>query len=108
MFRSVRSSSKGTLAMGRVIRPKASVLPESALVPDRNLLRPAPNQFTHEVVAEQPYYYIGPHQTAPPEGNFPAGTQVVLLTHDGGPVCRVADGRGVCAATAFDGLRRLR
>lgn len=94
--------------MDHMIRPKASVLPESALLPDRNILQPPPNQFTHEVVAEQSYYYIGPHQTAPPEGNFPAGTKVVLLTHDGGPVCRVADGRGVCVATAFDGLRPLR
>ena len=94
--------------MGRMIRPKPSVLPASALLPDRNILEPPPNEFTHEVVAEQPYYYVGPHQTAPPEGTFPAGTKVVLLKHDGGSVCRVADGRGVCAATAFDGLRPLR
>jgi len=90
-----------------MMRPKAIVLPESAQVPDRNLLQPPPNQFTHEVKAEQPYYYIGPHQAAPPEGKFPAGTKVVLLTHDGGLVCRVADARGLCVATAFGGLRPL-
>lgn len=93
--------------MDHIIRPKALVLPESALLPDRNTLHPPPNQFTHEVVAKQPYYYIGPHQTAQPEGNFPAGTKVVLLTYDGGPVCWVADSRGVYAATAFSGLRPL-
>jgi hypothetical protein len=91
-----------------MLRPKASVLPDSAQLPGRNLIQPPPNQFTHEVRAEQPYYYDGPHQDAPPEGTFRAGTKVVLLEHDGGPVCRVADGRGLYVATAFDGLRRLR
>ena len=31
------------------LRPEATVLPEGALVPERNLIRPAPNQFTHAV-----------------------------------------------------------
>jgi hypothetical protein len=83
-------------------------LPESALVPDQNLLQPPPNQFTHKIKAEQPYYYIGPRQAAAPEGTFLAGTKVVLLFHDGGPVCHVADGRGLYVATAFDGLLPMR
>ena len=93
--------------MDHMLRPKATVLPESALVPDRNIMQPPPTQFTHEVVAEQPYYYVNPHQATPPEGRFPTGTKLVLLTHDGGPVCQVIDGRGLCVATAFDGLRPL-
>jgi len=94
--------------VNRVIRPKASVLPESALVPDKKIIEPPPNQFTHEVVAEQPYYYNAPAQATPQEGRFPAGTKVVLLRHDGGPVCQVADGRGLVVATAYDGLRPCR
>ena len=98
-------SAKWSTIVDHMIRPLATVLPESALVPGCNLLQPPPNQFTHEIKAEQPYYYTGPHQAAPPEGKFLAGTKVVLLSHDGGPVCHVADGRGLYVATAFDGLR---
>jgi hypothetical protein len=90
-----------------MMRPKATVLPDSALVPERNLIQPPPNQFTHEIKAEQPYYYIGPQQAAPPDGKFPAGTKVVLISRDDGDVCRVADGQGLYAATAFGGLRSL-
>lgn len=94
--------------MDHMLRPKAAVLPESAIVPDRNMIRPPPTKFTHEVISEQPFYYIGPNQTAPPEGKFPAGTKVKLMTHDGGTMCQVADGRGLCVTTAFIGLRPLR
>ena len=93
--------------MDRITRPKPQVLPDSALVPKANLLDPPPTHFTHQVARKQPYFYIGPNQDAPPEGSFPAGAKVLLLTHDGGPMCRVADARGVCAMTAFSGLRPL-
>jgi hypothetical protein len=93
--------------MDHMRRPKATVLPDAALVPDRNLIQPPPTQFTHEIIAEQPYYYTGPHQAAPPEGKFPAGTKVKLIAHDGGPVCQVADDRGLCVVTAFSGLQPL-
>ena len=92
--------------MDHMRRPKATVLPDSALVPERNR-KPPPTRFTHEVIAGQPYYYIGPQQAAPPEGTFAAGTQVKLHAHDGGPVCQVVDARGLCVATAFSGLRPL-
>ena len=94
--------------MGRMIRPKATVLPESALVPDRNLLQPPPNKFTHEVIADQPYYYSIPGKKDAPDGTFPAGTEVVVLSHDGGSMCNVADGRGLHVVTAFKGLRPIR
>jgi hypothetical protein len=101
-------NAKPGISMDHMIRPKARVLPKSALVPDRNLLQPPPNQFTHEVISEQPYYYLDPDQTDAPDGTFPAGTKVLLLFHDGGSVCRVADGQGLYVATAFDGLRPIR
>jgi hypothetical protein len=90
-----------------VIRPKMTVLPESAQIPDRNLIQPPPNQFTHEVKAEQPYYYEGLRQAAAPQGTLPQGVKVVLLCRDG-PECRVADGGGLYVATAFSGLRPIR
>ena len=88
-------------------RPKVEVLPDSALVPDANRIVPPPNRFTHEVIADQPYYYASPRAGSDPPGTFAAGTKVVLLVHDGGPACRVVDGRGLYVATAFGGLRPL-
>jgi hypothetical protein len=92
--------------MDHMQRPKATVLPDSAMVPKRNL-QPPPTHFTHEVIAEQPYYYIGPRQADPPEGMFAAGAKVKLLSDDGGPVCHVVDARGLRVATACSGLRPL-
>jgi hypothetical protein len=60
-------------------RPKATVLPDSAVVPDQSLVRPAPTAFTHELTVEQPYHYAGSDRTSPPDGVLPAGTKVVLL-----------------------------
>lgn len=94
--------------MNHMLRPKATVLPKSAQIPEQNLIRPPPNQFSHEVVADQAYYFIDPQQTAQSEGKFLAGTHVLLLAYDGGPACRVADAQGLYVATAFDGLRPLR
>ncbi len=81
--------------MDRMIRPKMTVLPASALLP---------KHLTHKVIKKQPYYYNDPQQGKPPDGTFRAGTKVRLLEHDGGPMCRVADKKGVCVMTAFDGL----
>lgn len=94
--------------MARMLRPKATVLPDSALVPEENLLRTPPRRFTHEVEAEQPYYYSNAARAAAPDGTFPAGTQVAVLSPEEGEMCRVADGRGLSVFTAFGGLRALR
>ena len=91
--------------MDRMRRPKATVLPDSALVPEKNL-QPPPTEFSHEVIADQPYYYSSPQQATSPDGMFPAGTKVKLLAHNGGPMCRVVDARGLCVWTAFSGLGR--
>jgi len=93
--------------MDRMIRPRAIVLPDSAQVPDQNVIEPVPNQFTHEVQSQQPYHYVVPPPTVPPAGEFAPGTKVVLLVHDGGPLCHVADARGLYVATAIAGLRKL-
>jgi hypothetical protein len=88
-------------------RPEATILNESALVPERNLIVPAPNQFTHELSQAQPYYYTAAQQGAPPDGVFQAGTKVVLLVYDGGSQCRVVDSHGLYVETAYEGLKKL-
>ena len=90
------------------VRPRAVVLPENATVPARNLIVPAPNQFTHELTRPQPFSFAGAEQAASPDGEFPAGTKVVLLVYDGGRYCRVADGQGLYVEIEHDSLRALR
>jgi hypothetical protein len=89
------------------LRPEITVLPESALVPDRNLISPAPNQFTHELIRSQPYYYGQGEQATPPDGHFPAGTKVILLFYEGGTYCRVVNGQGLYVEIEYDSLRKL-
>ena len=90
---------------GRVLRPKAEVLSDDALVPARNRIQPPPNQFTHELTQSQPYYYDDPRGAA--AGTYAVGTRVVLMVHEGDPFCRVADAQGLYVQTSYEGLRRL-
>jgi hypothetical protein len=92
--------------MARILRPEMEVVRESALIPPANLVQPAPNQFTHELQEAQPYYY-GAAARKPPDGDFPAGTQVVLMVRGAGKMCRVVDGRGLYVLTACKGLKNL-
>ncbi len=93
--------------MEHFIRPKATVLPDSATIPDANLIRPAPDRFSHRVRAPQPYYYASPRNDDAPDGTFDTGAEVVVLSHAGGRWCHVADARGLHVVTAFDGLQAL-
>ena len=88
-------------------RPEAIVLPEGATVPDKNLISPAPNRFTHRLLRPQPYYFLR-SQTSTPNGEFPEGTEVVLLRQDDARSCRVADGRGLYVEIEFDSLAELK
>jgi hypothetical protein len=88
------------------MRPKMSVLPDSAVVPEKNLL-PPPKKFTHLVAAEQPYFYSDAPMPAKPDGKFAAGTRVLLSSHDDGAICRVVDERGLHVFTAWEGLQRI-
>ena len=84
--------------IARIIRPKAVVLPDSALLS---------NRFTHEVIAAQPYSLADPAMATKPDGILAAGTRLLLLEHAGGPTCRVAGEHGEPCYTAFAGLRPL-
>jgi hypothetical protein len=93
--------------MGEMRRPKAEVLAASAVIPEKNLIEPAPNHFTHEVTGAEPYYYAAGEEGRTPDGTFERGTQVVLLHYGGGALCHVADGRGLYVVVARAALRRL-
>jgi len=88
-------------------RPEAIVLPDTALVPPANKISPAPNQFTHEIVSAQPFYFGDGGEGQTTNGEFQVGTRVLLFFHDGGPMCRVVDRAGLFVSTAFAGLRPL-
>jgi hypothetical protein len=92
--------------MERMERPKATILPDSSLVPDGSLVRPAPTRFTHKLAVKQQFHFADSDPTSPPDGMLPAGTEVVLVSEDG-DVCQVVDSRGLRVTTSRKGLRRL-
>lgn len=80
--------------MALIIRPPITVLPETAQVPDRNLLMPPPNVFTHELLANCPYYYNEPRPGQAPAGELARGTRLLLLRTES-QACWVADASGL-------------
>jgi hypothetical protein len=87
-------------------RPDAVVLGEDALVPERNVVQPPPNRFTHELVVDEPYRLDRPERADEPDGVLPAGTPVVLLI-EGADRCRVVDGSGLYVEVGRASLREL-
>jgi hypothetical protein len=90
----------------KMLRPKATVLPDAALVP---AVEPGarPTHFTHQVVAEQPFHRADRPADAAPDGRFAPGTKLLLLARSEGAHCLVQNADGICAVTAFDGLEPL-
>ena len=76
------------------------VLPDTALVPEGNT-------FTHQVTRPQPYYLRKPRQATAPTGEFGVGVKLLLVSHDGGELCRVSDAKGLSVYTAFATLAPL-
>ena len=89
---------------GVIRRPDAVVLGEDALVPERNLVQPPPNRFTHELLVDEPYRLDRPEPADEPDGVLPAGTPVVLLV-EGAERCRVVDGSGLYVEVRRASLR---
>jgi hypothetical protein len=89
------------------VRPEIRVLPASALIPERNLISPPPNQFTHELTRPLPFYFTTAQQSSAPDGHFPAGTKVVLLAYDGSDYCRVVDEQGLYVEIEHGSLTKL-
>jgi hypothetical protein len=92
--------------VGVIRRPEAVVLGEEALVPERNVVRPPPNRFTHELLVDEPFRLDRPERTDDPDGVLPARTQVVLLV-EGPDRCRVVDGNGLYVEVRRASLREL-
>ena len=90
--------------MKGVLRPKRTVLPASAQIPSRNVRR-RPARYTHELVAEQPYFYE-PDSSGEPAGTFAAGTRLEQVAEEGA-LRRVVDSRGLSVYTSSDGLEAL-
>jgi hypothetical protein len=88
-------------------RPKATVLPDTALVPAANLVAP-PKHFTHELRHAQPYFYAAPQHAHSADGQLEAGSSLLLREQLEGGWCAVVDGRGLCVITAQEGLFPLR
>ena len=93
--------------MENFIKPKAKVLSEESYVPSERIISPAPNQFTHKLLSNQPYYFQGPQQQMPPNGEFLAKTNVILIRYDGGSYCWVADEQGIFAEIEYSSLKKL-
>jgi hypothetical protein len=91
---------------GRMLRPEPVVLGQEALVPDRNVIEPPPNRFTHVLTVDEPYRFDRPESTPEPDGVLAAGSQVALLV-DGPERCRVVDGRGLYVEVRRASLREL-
>jgi hypothetical protein len=93
--------------MKGVLRPKATILEDSALVPRENRISPAPKRFTHILTRSQPFYFKEAQQGGPPDGEFPLETKLLLLQFEGGRYCRVADERGLNVEIEYDALKKL-
>lgn len=91
---------------GVMLRPEAFVLADDALIPERNVVRPAPSHFTHELAVDEPFRFDRPERAGEPDGVLPAGTPVVLLV-EGPDRCRVVDGKGLYVEVRRASLRKL-
>jgi hypothetical protein len=89
------------------LRPKVTVLEEKALVPDANVITPAPNRFTHELVTDEPFRFDRPERSEEPDGVLAAETPVVLLV-EASERCRVVDGTGLYVEVRCASLRARR
>jgi hypothetical protein len=88
------------------VTPEASILDESAIVPEENLMSPAPTKFTHELKHSQPYYFSQTKKSKQPDGEFSVGTKVLLVSKDDDR-CRVADQQGLLVEIDCDSLKKL-
>lgn len=89
------------------LRPEYEVLNEGSVIPPENQIQPPPNQFTHRVLNDEPFFLRSQAVSDVPDGELVAGTKVVLLRRDGAARCRVADGRGLHVEIGFGSLADL-
>lgn len=88
-----------------VLRPERVVLGADALIPEDNLVRPAPRRFTHELAGDEAYRFHR-RDSGHPDGVLAAGTRVVVA-RPGEQWSRVIDARGLAVEVRTANLRRL-
>lgn len=88
----------------RFVRPPLEILGDETIVPAHGLVQPPPNTFTHQVVADTPFYFGTAEDSDAPNGYFKAGTGVVLLVRGDQGRCRVVDGQGIYAEVSAKSL----
>lgn len=91
---------------GVMLRPEATILGDESLVPEANIVRPAPNRFTHELSVDEPYRFDEGGESAEPDGVVPAGTPAVLLV-EGPDRSRVVVQGGLYIEVRTASLRKL-
>jgi hypothetical protein len=91
---------------GRVLRPEVHVLDRSAMVPERNIVRPPPEHFTHELAVDEPFHLDRDVRRGEPDGILRAGTRVVVVA-TAEDRCRVVDGRGLTVDVRRSSLRAI-
>ncbi|GAA2725498.1 MULTISPECIES: hypothetical protein [Streptomyces] len=89
-----------------VLRPDATVLGAEAVIPRDNVVRPAPNRFSHVLEEVHPYWFERSERAPEPDGMLPAGTPVLLLREEGDH-CRVVTATGLYVTVGRENLRRL-
>ena len=89
-----------------MLRPPAVVLGADALVPERHLIDPPPNRFTHTLAADQPYRFDQAKDHANAGGVLPAGTRVLVIS-EGPESSRVADHAGLYVEVPNSSLRPI-
>lgn len=89
----------------RMLRPRARVLKDSALIPASGVVKTPPKRFTHQLRKSQPYFFqLG---SAIPDGKFLPGTRVKLTRRDGDDFCWVVSEQGLRVVTRCEGLRPI-
>ncbi len=88
-----------------MLRPKATVLSDSALIPAGHVAKKPPKRFSHQLRKSQPYYFaLG---SAIPDGQLLAGTRVRVTKQGGDDFCWVVDEHGLKVVTKCEGLRPI-
>jgi hypothetical protein len=91
---------------GEFTRPERRVLGDKSLVPEANVVAPPPNQFTHELARDEPYFYATKGESSAPDGELVEGTKVVVLLRRNRR-CRVVTATGLYVEVGCTSLRPL-
>jgi hypothetical protein len=106
MARRESSDDDDSPSNGTMIRLEVHVLGRSALLPDSNVVRPAPTHFTHELAVDTPFHLDRNPAYGESDRILPAGTRVVVAATRG-ERCRVVDGRGLAVVVPRSHLHQL-